>query len=390
MFFRPRLFQLREKKMNKNNQTSSNSRVLNFFEKIPVIGRAIIFARVIYAGTKTAFEYVAGESPDPRVPSVVYFGALCFGIMATFVSGMIEYKVMVDAYSSAPTIVSVPLEVGKFFWNLIIGERITVTDATQQNTHKQSLLPLLTVFGLEGSKCIVIIYRHSVIERSLVSGLLRFFLVGISVICSLIFFAQLMNKPHEDDVNTLIETAKTTIDTATETKIANDIKTDENLSTLRSRRDELYRQMDNLSAEVLEEVKTGGNGRSSGYGPVADGIGKAREGINEQLKQVNEEIKTKETEIRNKAKTEAKTEKNEKEASIKKGGRALDPLWMSALLSALHEFFGGTGDYSRRWAVVFFGCFSIMISFALELIINEMFKRIGKGLSVYPISVESN
>lgn len=382
--------------MNKNNQTSSDSRVRNFLEHLPVLGRVFSFLRVIHSGLKIALDFLAGESLDSRLPSAIYFVALCSGIVATLVSAMIEYRVMVDAYNSAPGILSVPVEVAKFFWKLIIGEKITAPTATQQGTLKQSLLPLLTVVGLEGSKCVLILYANSNREKrglwnTFLRFLLRFFLVGISLICSLVFFAQLMNKPNEDEVNAEIEEARGNILVETNKKIADDVKDDVELLALRKRREELTLQINDNFPKELQEVTSGGNGRPEGHGKVARGIATVREGINKELDRVYEKIKAREQELETKANSDAKEEIKRREKLIRKGGRALDPKWMSAILSAFHEFrySESQGNYPRRWSVIFFGCFSVMISGALELIINEMFKRIAKGFSSYPVSVES-
>ena len=132
-----------------------------------------------------------------------------------------------------------------------------------------------------------------------------------------------------------------------------------------------------------------------GEGPATvrehSGIATVRERINAELKRVNEQIEAREKDIKTEVQGEADQEIDRQEKLIRKGGRALDPKWMSALLSTVHEFSGsnGTGDYPRSWAIVFFGCFSVMISGALQLIINEMFKRIAKRFSSYSASVES-
>ena len=384
------------RKMNKNNQTSSDSRIRNFLESLPGFGPVFNFLTVIYSWIKGAINFLTGKNSDSRLPSVIYFVALCSGIVATMVSAMIEYRVMVDAYNSIPDIISVPVEVIKFFWNLIVGEQTANPTATQQGTPKKSLLPLLTVIGLEGSKCVLILYVHSNREkRGLWNRFLRFllrsFLVGISLICSLIFFAQLMNKPNEDEVNTEIDKDRKNVLAERDKKIANAVENDVELLALRERKAELNLWIDDNLSEETQEVKTGGGERRTGHGEVARGIVTVRKGINKELERVDQKIKARREGLETAAKADAAQEIDRREKLIRKGGRALDPKWMSAILSALHEvrYSDSQGNYPRRWAVIFFGCFSVMISAALELIINEMFKRIAKDLSSSPISVES-
>jgi len=336
--------------------------------------------------------FLTSKSSDSSVPGVISFLALCSGIAATVVSAMIEYRVMVDAYNSVPDIISLPVEVFKFFWKLIVGEQTANPTATQQGTLKKSLLPLLTVVGLEGSKCILILYVHSNREQKAFLGvLLRLFLVGISLICSLIFFAQLMNKPNEDEVNTKIKEARKEVLAETDQKIKTDVETDKELLAFRKRRNDLDDQIEAHRDTQLQEVTSGGNGRPPGHGAVASGIATLIEGLKKELEEMDQKIKAREEELETKAKEHARQEIDQREKLIRKGGRTLDPKWMSAILSALHESFysDSEGNYPRRWAVIFFGCFSVMISGALELIINEMFKRIAKELSSYPFSVES-
>ena len=360
--------------MNKNNQTSSDSRIRNSLENSPLLGRVFNF---IYSGIKIVLDSLAGEFPNSRLPNVIYLGILCSGIVATLVSAMIEYRVMVDIYNN--------VEGAKFFGELMVGEQTTAPAATQHGPLKQTLLPLLTVLGLEGSKCILILYAHSNPEKGrpwdvFLGRLSRLFLIGISLICSLIFFVQLMNKPNENNVNAKIEEVRTAIRVATDEKIANNMETDTQLLALEARREELNRQIDNNLAEEFQEITSGGNERGSGYGKAARDIATTRERINAELKQVNEQIEAREKDIKTEAQGEADEEIDRQEKLIRKGGRALDPKWMSALLSTVHEFSGsnGTGDYPRSWAIVFFGCFGVMVSSALQLIINETFKGIAR------------
>ena len=166
-----------QEEKNTNNQTSSDSRIRNFLENLPWFGRIFHFLGVIYSGMKIVINFLTGKNSDSRLPGLIYFLALCFGIAATATSAMIEYRVMVDAYNSAPHIISIPVEVIKFFWRLIAGEQIGDPTVSEQGTPKKSPLPLLTVVGLEGSKCILILYANSDWRgREIWNTFLRFFL----------------------------------------------------------------------------------------------------------------------------------------------------------------------------------------------------------------------
>ena len=288
----------------------------------------------------------------------------------------------------------------KFAWHLIVGEQAADPTDTQQNISTTSLFPLLTVIGLEGSKCILILYDHSnQIGRGFwrrvfsLRGLLRLFLIGISCFCSLIFFAQLMNKPNEDEINSKIETARIEVYKGIDTKIENSKNADTPLKDLRERRGKLEQENIANRLDLNQEIKVGGNGRIRGRGPVAKGIEEIIKSTNEEVEKLDDQIKAREKELEDKVRAEVQNNMDRRKKSITKEGRALDPKWMSAILSSLHEAFHPEtqGNYTRRWAVIFLGAFSLMISFALELIINEMFKRVAKEISAtYNNSKENN
>jgi len=316
---------------------------------------------------------------------------LFFGTAAAVVSAMIEYKVMVHVYNSKEGIESLPWEIVKFIFHLIVGEKTETPTETEQATPNNPLFPLLTVIVLEGAKCKLIIDSHSSQKiRSLwhasLRGLLRLFLVAISIFCSLVFFAQLMNKPNEDSVNAAIEEAVKDIHKAKDTKMKNDTE----LSNLRKERQKLTDMILENIGEEGQEVRIV-RGARDGHGPVAEGIVKVRAGINSQVALIDKKIR----ERRGELETEATNQIKEKRKTIRKGGRALDPKWMSAILSAIHEGVStendegvstendeeNKGNYPRNWAFWFFASFSVMISLALELIINEMFKSAARQLS---------
>ena len=395
--------------MDKNNQEqelSSDSRFKNFLVNLPVIGRVVRIAMGIHAFGKTVTNLFANrdsQGSHSSLPSGVYLIALCTGITATVVSAMIEYEIMVYAYNSQPGILSIPIEMIKFIYRLIFadslegllkfffGGKTPDLTSTQQEPSKKSLLPLLTVIGLEGSKCIAILYVHSTQEKRSFWGkiprfFLRSFLVGISLFCSFVFFSLLMNEPNEDAVNQEIEDAKKEILGKIE-DIDEIIKNDTIMLDLRNRLEVINSHIDSNLAMETEEVRSGGNGRPARRGPVARGIAETREGIIQMQKDKMEKIEARDQLLRQIARDDADKEIKKKEKSIMKGGRALDPKWMSSALSTLHKVWYSDnesdreGNYPRRWAVIFTLAFSIMVSVALELIINEMFKRIGRVLS---------
>ena len=159
------------------------------------------------------------------------------------------------------------------------------------------------------------------------------------------------------------------------------------MSGLRDRLEEINSRIDANIAMEEKEVISGGNGRPPRRGAVARGIAETRKEILEIKKGINEDIEARDKLLRQMVRDDVDKEITEKKNSIMKGGRALDPKWMSSVLSTLHEVWpsdndlDSKGDYPRRWAVIFTLAFSAMVSAALELIINEMFKRIGRELS---------
>lgn len=387
--------------MNENDQSSSTSSIKNFFWNFPVIGRIFKSVSSGLSAVKKIKDFFIGNNKTPNgLPRIILYVAVFSGISATVVSAMIEYKVMVSAYNVSPNIISLPLEVLKFSWKLLFqdiiipiwdfiynlftnGEKITETTTIQQESTaqqvslKKSLLPLLTVVGFEGAKCILILYRHSTQQKSFWSGLLRWFLVGISLICSLIFFAQLMNKPHEDAVNEESETKRSQFKEEME-------EHDVELTELKDQETEFKSRIEKLQKDRDYEILHGNYGRDAGPGKVSDGILEQIKYERTEMEKVMSKIKEKRVDI-----DEEVDEKIEEQ--IRKGGRALDPKWMSAILSALHEarYSDSKGNYPRRWAVAFFGFFSVIISVALELIISEMFKRVAKEISSHSGAVAS-
>ena len=373
--------------MDENNKTITGSRIRDFIMGLPIVGKFINFLISAWSVTKSIFSFFADRDSRTGLPTIFILLALFFGAAAAIVSAMIEYKVMVHSYNSELGIVSLPAEFLKFIWYLIVGEDTKLPTETQQTPKNNALFPILTIVALEGSKCILIIYFHSTQEngsfwrrfwrrfsQSFTGVLLRLFLVAISIFCSLVFFAQLMHKPNEGSVNLAIEEAVRDIHEAKDEKMIDDTE----LSNLRKERQKLTDMIFESIGEEGQEVRIF-RGGSDGHGPVAEGIAKVRAGMNSQVSIIDDKIKDRRGELE----TEANTQIEEKIKTIRKGGRALDSKWMSAILGAVHEgFYEEGGDYPRNWAFWFFASFSIMVSFALELIINEMFKRAARQISL--------
>ena len=202
--------------MNKDSQHSSESGVKGFLENLPVLGRPILFIANLVGSSMSIARKLRSffnSSHPSTLGGFVYIIAICSGITALLISAMIEYKIMAAAYNSEIAISSIPFEVLKFFWSLIFGKQTENTMDLSTNMSISFLFPLLTVASLEGSKCIFTLYYHS--DRSKYrfwrhlflsfSGLLRLSLFTISLLCSMMFFAQLMNKPNEDNINEQIK-----------------------------------------------------------------------------------------------------------------------------------------------------------------------------------------
>ena len=332
---------------------------------------------------------------------VMFFIVLSVGIIAMFVSGIIEYKVMTEVYNP---VTDIPEQIINFGKEALNGNQDPTDSTTEQEGAPRKpkgwlllLLPPLTVVAFEGTKCFLTFYEHSRIgipEHARTFGqklkrflggvsrrLLRLLLILISLSCTLIFFSQLMNKPNEDKVNREIEEATGEIEKKKEEE-------DKALLELKEQEKVLVERIAERSKQQDKEIDDGRSGRDSGRGRVAKGI---REQINYErleLKEVRGNITNRRTALDKVAKQKI-TEKSEQ---IRKGGIAQDPKWMSAFLSAVHEGFypDKGGNYNRRWAVNFLGVFSLMISLSLELIIIEAFKRFGKEVALSKLQGSSN
>ena len=384
--------------MAQNNQQSSESRFEAFLDNLPIIGPIIgssyKLIKYIIPWPRKKFDDSGTRLPariysDARAARIIIAVALSTGIAAALVSAMIEFQVAVDIYNSQEGLLSFLTKPFKFVWRLVVGGQAADASNIQQDTPRTYWFPFLTVLGFEGSKCIFVLYRYSDQKhigfwRYLfsLSGAARLCLVVISCFCSVVFFAQLLNKPNEDEINRKIEVARTEIFTGIGSKIENEKNQDQILKDLRIKKGELEQENKVSLLDLRQEAKGEGTGGVGGYGPVAEGIRQVMEKTNEDVEVLDEKIAAREQVIANETTTKANEELDRRTKSIMKDGRALDPKWMSAVLSALYEGFHSDtkGNYTRRWAFFFLASFSLLVSITLELIINEMLKRVAQRL----------
>ena len=383
--------------------SSTLANILDFLEKIPGIRRviAIIRAAISLLRNKSDTDSLEKIDSGTGLPPWFYRIAFISGMAAALVSFLIECQVMVDVYNSEgflKFLKDLPSSIRdgvKSIWGSSDEQAAGPTD-TQQNTPTHSFwFPLLTVAAFEGAKFILVLYRH-IFQRNMgflrhlfsLSGATRFCMIVISCYCSVVFFAQLMNKPNEDEINREIEKARTEIFTGIDTKI--DTKMEDKKDQDEIRKGLLTEvgtlQTENkVNREDLRKEKAGeGAGGGPGDGHVAKAIVRTITRVENRLGTLNGQIADRErtlrAEIREEVIEDANKELEERTKVIRKDGRALDPKWMSAVLSALYEGIhsDSEGSYTRRWAIIFLGLFSLMVSIALELIINEMFRRFAE------------
>ena len=397
--------------MKHSDQPPSVSSILDFLEKIPVIRRVIAIIRAARAllRNKSDTDSLEKVHSGTVLPPWFYRIAFISGMAAALVSFFIECQVMVDVYNSEgflkflKDLPSSIIDGVKSLWGSSDEPAAGPTD-TQQNTPTHSFLfPLLTVAAFEGAKFILVLYRH-IFQRNMgflrhlfsLSGATRFCMIVISCYCSVVFFAQLMNKPNEDKINDKIKAAETRIfaeDTinASENKKITD---DKSLNIWREQRRKLEEENKVNRSKRFIEIDVGREGRDAGPGRVSDGMKTLIDDVDEDIGELDKKILEQEEKLKAKVTQEAQDELKREKKRITKDGRALDPKWMSAVLSALYEGIHPDSDsdsdsdsersYTRRWAIVFLGLFSLMVSIALELIINEMFRRFAEILFASP------
>lgn len=346
---------------------------------------------------------------------------LCAGIAAALVSALIEYEVVTAAYSSETDIIDLPFRGYKFLGNVLFGAQVftdpsipyklwrflgkflfgarALTDPlpTQQESpapkldqqippgqtpeqdsipkRSTSWIPFLLVFALEVMKCGLIYYRYYRTESSGIAftRFVRYVLIGFSAFFTLIFVTQLMHEPNEDKINEQIEMA--------EKQIKKDVEdNDDRLSKLKKEHERLSKRIVTLEEQADEERDEGRGGRDAGPGTIHTAI---RDDINTETtrrEQVNIQIKNRQKELDDE---EIKEKIKKKTEQIRKGGSALDPKWMSAFLSMVHGIWSpDTASHYPRWlSTIFMWLFSGLTSLALECIIIESFKRVGKEIA---------
>lgn len=390
--------------MDRSDQSSSEQHQHIFSKAMDWIGVPISFLNRVLGLRKAIVSFLPSKKSSPNIGSssngwfnkMMYRVVVVTGIAAVWVSGTIEYEVMTEVYNAETDITNLPIRGWNFGKKVFFGKQVPVTPIPTQGDNPQvpapkldeqippdqileqediprkskSWIPLLFVLAVEGMKCSLIYYRHSrtEISRQLSSTFLRGVLIFLSFSCTLIFLATLMNKPYEDKVNNEIAKATREINEA--------MKKDERLLELQSTKKRIEKALEDRKRDVLEEIQHGGNGRRAGPGRVARALERLVAKEKNDLKEIEEKIKSLWKDIEKDAANKIK----EKENQIRKGGRALDPKWMSNVLSAVHETFypNGDGNYPRRLATIFIMLFSLLMSFALEYIIIEAFKRLGK------------
>lgn len=327
-------------------------------------------------------------SPD-RISKIIYYMLLFAGMGAAFASATIEYQTMTGVFGKETDISNLPVRVFSVLKKVIMGEPIHKVQTPE--TH--SWLPLIIIFSVEVAKCTLIYKYHNREEktRQYFRTSVRGLLIILSFCCTSIFLAQLMNKPNEDEINAKIATATTTNKNTLEKNLLPESTQDATLKELYSElekekenRTKRQADLENTQNDLDAEITEGRYGRDSGRGTVARGIEESlipmrRNNLNEieeKIDAINNEIKRQADKI----KRQATTDLNKEIEEIRKGGRALDPKWMSALLSAGHEFCypHQNGNYTRRWAIVFMVFLNLLMSAALECIIIEAFKTIGE------------
>lgn len=196
-----------------NKRTSGQHRGFlgNFrhiYEKtIDWIGLAISFFKKFRPSS--VLNAIIRDLSSDRFAKVVYYVVLFAGMSAAGVSAMIEYQVITEVYNRETDIANLPVRMLKVARKVILGNPQAPADAppTQQDSSRKahSWLPVLFVFAVEGMKCSLIYYKHSRREESgqRWSTLVRGVLIFLSFSCTLIFLAELMNKPNEDEINGL-------------------------------------------------------------------------------------------------------------------------------------------------------------------------------------------
>ena len=307
------------------------------------------------------------------------------GIAAALVSATIECKVLTNIYDYAPMELSeitynVPKK-GLSWWNHLLGrsDNKNQPESEQPDASKKqkSWLPLMTVFAFETSKCFLIFYAHtetsgyadfSRVTRVLIWGVCRLLIV-VSLICSLIFFAGVMNQPRLDD-----ELAKKHDEIENQyekLREREESSTNEEIKRLEKRVTEVRRLKE-------QEIRGGLSQAGRGYGPNADKL-------DTDLREYENDIKkTRESGLDKLRKLgeDEQGEKDDAETDIANTPKA-DPEWMRKTLDMIHKLSKGdnAGDYPRSMAYWCIGIVSGIVTAVLECIIWCVFAVIGRESS---------
>ena len=369
--------------MDQNNKSSSESRFGNFFSNLwtkigtflgylkPIAGFLLKPIRWIYSIRDFLLDITAASNLMSRLNRAMYYVVLFAGIAAALTSAGVEYEVMTEVYNSETDITNLPVRAFNFGKKVLMGERAStdLPPAQQDSIPRQSKswLPFLFVFAVEGLKCSLSYYKHSRRESSQwFTDSVRVGLFVLSLICTFIFLSQLMNKPNEDKVSKEVDTALIGI----EEKVEEEDKT---LADFKQDEEDITKHIAERQEALNKELDEGRSGRDAGEGRISRAIEKQIKSAKDERKDVRRDIQKRRTEL-------VANEKQKITDRVRKGGRALDPKWMSASLSTVHEMIhtDQEGNYPRRWSTVFTVLFCLLASGMLELIIIEAFKRLGK------------
>lgn len=350
--------------------------------------------------------YIIEYAPKGPLSKWTYTLIVSIGITALIISAMIEFQVMVNIYDSSEQILSLPFQVIKFIWSVIVGglwdgitsalDYLGITNKTIKQNDEQPakysfLFPLITVVVFEGAKCGLILFRHCVdkdmfkqIPLRHTITITRLALFFVSAFCSFVFFTQLMNESNEVDIQTEIKT-QTESEETKKAKEANEaIESDAKIK--------FWREQIDINNEFIDAAK-----RDLQFVELDDGgIGpesKAKKAeIEEQEHKIDTEnagylknIMDRELDIRNEVKykvsdtDETNIINKVRDEQIKK-----DPQWMFKSVGALHQLFKPSkkGVYSRSFAIMFMCIFSISVSIIIELVISQMFKIVGLQIAL--------
>ena len=360
------------------------------------------FVKIIPKLPKLLILYIIEHAPKGPLNKGTYTLIASIGIAALIMSAMIEFQVMVNMYDSSKKILSVPFQVIKFIWTVIVGglwdgiisaldylgiiNKISKQDDGQPAKYS-FLFPLITVAVFEGAKCGLILFRHSITENMFEQmpwrhtiTITRYALFFMSAFCSFVFFAQLMNKSNEVDINVEIKLRITNLEEDKKQAAAAEISNDSSIKFWNEQINSNKKFIDEALKDLqFVEYEEGGKGRES--------EAKKEEIKERELKNDGylKEITDQELKIRAESKYKvSEVEKTNIENEVRNEQTQKDPRWMSTSVGALHQLFipSKKGLYSRSFAIFFMCIFSISVSIIIELVISQMFKIVGLQIAL--------